>query len=312
MNSASLNNLKICLHEKCDGVFVVSNTEIVKCSSCNLVRARVIGENGINKKEIYRNYYDQETGGRFNFGVEYLVKLFRFFRAVNIYMLRPKAESILDIGSGRGWMLYFLKKYFKYTTVVGTQISIPAYEFSKEKLKLEIYNHDLLDINWNKKFDIITLWHVLEHVDFPELYIQKIYVLLNKDGLLVLEVPNFNSWTSVLTKKYWLALDLKYHLTFFTPETLIDLLKKYNFKIVGFNTFSLEQSTFTSAQSLVNFFTKTNNYIFNWLQTGGFQPMIIIHLFIFLILFPICFIINFIMYYSKKGEVIHIIAQKND
>lgn len=309
MNS-SLNNLKICRHEINSDIYTLPGIKVVKCSDCHLVHANKEGL--IDIKEVYRDYYDQETGSRFNFGVEYLVKGFRFLRALKIYAIKPDTRSILDIGSGRGWMLYFLKKYFKYEVVVGTQISVPAYEFSKEKLKLEIYNKDLLEVDWDKKFEMITLWHVLEHVNSPELYLQKIHDLLKKDGLLILEVPNFNSWTSVLTKSYWLALDLKYHVSFFTPETLIDLLKKYNFKIKSLNTFSLEQSIFTSIQSLVNFFTKTDNYFFQWLQKISFGPKILIHLALFIILFPICLIIDLVLYFSNRGEVINIVAQKNN
>lgn len=310
MNPNFLNDQKICRHEKYEIIFMVSGVEVVSCRECSLVRA--ISKGSADQKEIYRNYYDQETGSRFNFGVEYIVKGFRFLRAIELYFLKPDARSILDVGSGRGWMLYFLKKYFKYTVAVGTQISVPAYEFSKEKLNLDIYNQDLLDVDLANNFDLITLWHVLEHVDSPEMYLQKIYALLKKDGLLVLEVPNFNSWTSILTKKHWLALDIKYHETFFTSATLRGLLEKQNFKIKNFNSFSLEQSAFTSAQSLINFITKTDNYFFQWLQKGGFDPRIIMHLGLFMALFPICLVIDLFLYYSQRGEVINIVAQKND
>ncbi|PIP26598.1 MAG: hypothetical protein CO140_02425 [Candidatus Moranbacteria bacterium CG_4_9_14_3_um_filter_40_7] len=301
---------KICQHEEYEIISAMPEAKIIRCRECRLVLA--LKENGAKPDEIYQNFYAQENASRFNFWMEFIIKTFRFWRAVKIAWLKPKAKSILDIGSGRGWMLYFLQKYFKFKTAAGTQISQAAYEFSREKLKLEIYNQDLLSIDWNKNFDLITLWHVLEHVKSPEAYLHKIQELLKKDGLLVIEVPNYNSWTSVLTKKYWLALDLKHHLTFFTPATLTQLLQKYNFKVKSIGTFSLEYSAFTSTQSLVNLITRMDNYFFEWLQKGGFNLKIMAHLVLFSILFPICLIINLILYFSCKGEVINIVAQKND
>lgn len=265
-----------------------------------------------NKKEIYANYYQPENASRFGAVVELIVKAFRFLRAYKVSILNPYGKSVLDIGSGRGWMLYFLKKYFKYEKTVGTQIAENAYRFSKEKLKLEIYNKDLLDLNFTQKFDVITILHVLEHIKNAELYVEKIYELLDDKGFLFMEVPNFNSWTRKFTGKYWLALDPKHHLMFFTPASLFSLLEKYNFKIKKIRTFSLEYSTFTSTQSIVNLITNTDSYFFEWLQNKNFNWKIIWHAFLFAILFLPCFLINLCLYFLKSGEVLTIIAEKND
>lgn len=245
------------------------------------------------------------------FGIEYIIRFFRFLRAFKIYTINPKARSILDIGSGRGFMLYYLKKYYKYKTAVGTQIEKNSYEFSKSKLGLEIYNKDLLDIQFkDRQFDLVTIWHVLEHVPRPEDYVIKIRKLLKPNGTLVVEVPNFDSWTRVFTNKYWLGLDLNYHLFFFNKKTLTSLLKKYGFKIKRAQTFSIEYSAFISTQSIVSLITKTDHIFFSSIQTGKFTPHIVIHIVLFSILFPVCFLINILLYFSDKGEVILVTAQK--
>ena len=280
------------------------------CNECGFVFT-VIDKKTFSPELIYGEYYKEGAGSRFNFGVEYIVNFFRFVRACKINKASPKAKSVLDIGSGRGLMLYYLKKYFKYHTAVGTQIAKNALEFSKNKLNLEIYGNDLLEIDFNNKhFDIITILHVLEHVSQPEKYIEKIYSLLNNQGKLIVEVPNFNSWTRAFSGKYWLALDLNHHLTFFTPRSLVKLLKKCNLKIKRIRTFSLEYSTFTSAQSLLSLITRSNHIFFQFLQTGKFKLTLILHVFLFAILFPLCFLINILLYFSKKGENLYIIAEK--
>lgn len=302
----------ICQNKNSEIILETKGYKLFKCLSCDLIFSHKNEQKILNSKEVYDNYYQKENANRFGIAIEQIVKMFRFVRACKIYALNQKTKSILDIGSGRGWMLYFLKKYFKYERAAGTQISQNAYIFSKDKLGLEIYDKDLLELSFDKKFDVITIWHVLEHVENPEGYVTKIYDLLNAGGLLYVEVPNFNSWTSKLTKGYWLALDLKHHLTFFTPSSLSSLLEKYNFKIKKIKTFSLEYSTFTSTQSFVNLITNSDSYFFETLQNRKFEFKIIWHTFLFIILFFPCLLINLLLYFSKHGEVITIIAQKNE
>lgn len=134
---------------------------------------------------------------------------------------------------------------------------------------------------------------------------------MNNHGKLLIEVPNFNSWTRNLTKQYWLSLDLDYHLTFFTPETLSSLLIKYRFRIKTSHTFSLEYSVFTSVQSLVSLLTRSNQVFFQNIQMPEFNLKLIPHAFLFLLLTPLCFLINVILYFSYKGEVLLIVAQKD-
>jgi len=221
-------------------------------------------------------------------------------------------KTILDIGSGRGYQLYYLKKYFGYTRAVGTQLDPAAYHFSKHHLDLEIYPKDLLKLRLKpKSFHIISLWHVLEHLEHPEKYFNKIRSLLTPGGTLIIEVPNLNSWTSRLTNGYWLGLDLKYHLYFFTTDSLTRLLTKYHFKIRSFHTFSLEYSTFISVSSLVSRLTHTDHLIFAWVQGKRIPTSTLItHLTLFVLLTPICFLINLALYYSNRGEVLLITATK--
>ena len=170
----------------------------------------------------------------------------------------------------------------------------------------------MLDLPFeNGSFDIVTMWHVLEHVAKPEEYISKIFGILRDRGRLIIEVPNFNSWSRGITGKYWLGLDLDYHITFFTPESLSSMLKKYKFKIKAVHTFSLEYSIFISAQSLVSLFTKSEHVFFRLLQAGGFNRRLISHGFLFILLAPFCLLINLFLYFSKRGEVLLVIAEKN-
>lgn len=299
----------ICEHPKYRLALKAKGVNLYECNNCHLI---YIKDKPVEKiEEIYKNYYKKNTGGRFNFGIEHIVKMFRFTRAYSVYLENKKATSVLDIGSGRGWMLYFLKHYFGYTRTAGTQISENAYLFSKDKLGLEIYKKDLLGMSFESPFQTVTMLHVLEHVENPEAYIRKIHEILEDKGLIIIEVPNYNAWSRYITKKHWLSLDIKHHLTFFTPETLTKLLEKYNFKVKKVHTYSLEYGAFTSTQSFVNLMTNSNDIFYNWLQNKTQSKYIAIHILLFFILLPFCFLINMLLYFSKKGEVLYVVAEKN-
>lgn len=303
---------RTCHHNYTNKYLQYDNNILYQCSKCGLITSQKKIRQ-LNVKNLYKNYYKNEIGvGKFIFWVEYVVKIFRLFRAFKIYTLVPKARTILDLGCGRGFMLYFLKKYFRYQRVTGTQLDIKAASFAKNKLALEIYNKDLLDLNLkHQSFDLITMWHVLEHVPQPEKYLQKIYKLLNKSGTLIIEVPNFKSWSRTFAAKYWLGLDLKYHLYFFTPAVLTQMLRNNYFSIVNIHSFSLEYSVFFSVQSIISRLTKTDNLFFQWLQGAKIKQSIYPHVFLFILFTPISFLINFLLFFSKKGEVLLVVAQKN-
>ncbi len=276
------------------------------CNKCGLI----FTDPRHDTNGLYDNYYN-ETAGRFGLGIERVIRIFRFFRAFKIFTIAPHARHILDIGSGRGLMLYYLKKYYNYQKAIGVQISKNAAEFSRNKLGLEIYDKDLLELSIdNTRFDIITMWHVLEHLSCPEKYIDKVWHMLGDKGTLVIEVPNFNSWSRPLTKKHWLGLDPDHHLNFFTPGSLSSLLQKHNFNVINIHTFSLEYSLFISIQSLVSLLTNSNHALFRFLQDPRLDSRIIFHIFLFVLLSPICFLINILLYFSKSGEVLLIVAEK--
>lgn len=295
----------ICQHTNCQKLYAIDKFEFIKCHDCGLVL------NLKSSQEDYAGYYQENDSTRFNFFIELIVKFFRFKRAVSIKLLSRKAKSILDIGSGRGYMLFYLKKYFNFKKTVGTQISLPAYNFSRNILTLEIYNQDLLKINLKERFDIISLYHVLEHISEVEEYLLEIHKLLNKSGKLIIQVPNYSAWSRLISQKRWLALDPQHHTVFFNFKALKNLLNKHGFKVVSHNSFSLEYSIFTSSQSLINYITKTNNYLFNCLQNKKYGIIFLGHLGLFILITPITFIINLILFFSPYGENVNIIAKKN-
>jgi SAM-dependent methyltransferase len=302
----------ICIHAERDVAYSLSGLDIFQCRTCGLLR-REVTEADLAPQELYSDYYlKNQLVTRFRFGIENFINAFRLFRAFKVWTIDPSAKSILDIGCGRGLTLYYLKKYFGYKRTVGTQPSLDAYLFARDTLKLEVFRDDLIELNFDKEsFAVISIVHVLEHLPYPERYLLECKRLLKKDGALIIEVPNHDSWSRTLAGQYWLGYDLKNHISFFDQRSLTTLLTQAGFKINLRRTFSLEYSTFISTQGIVSRLRGTDNELFNWLQGLRDRPHVV-EFILFVLIAPLAFLVNMLLYFSSRGEVLLVRAVHHD
>ncbi len=135
--------------------------------------------------------------------------------------LKNKKSTLLDIGSGTGVFLYEMKK--KGYKVEGIDLDERYALFLKEKnIKVHVKNLDKLRIK--KKFDIISLNKVLEHVKNPLCLLKKSLKFLKRNGIIYIEVPDSNA---KLKGKFAGEFCLD-HLQIFSMKSLIDMSKKIN------------------------------------------------------------------------------------
>ncbi|HCM76981.1 MAG TPA: hypothetical protein DIS90_11400 [Cytophagales bacterium] len=141
---------------------------------------------------------------------------------------RKKKGSILDYGCGTGEFLAYMRKQNWETT--GVEPSLTARQKANELVPDSVF-HRLEDLP-ESKYDIITLWHVLEHVPKPEELIVKLKLLLKKDGLIFVAVPNHQSYDAKYFKSYWAAYDVPRHFWHFDQNNMELLLFNYGFKLL--------------------------------------------------------------------------------
>jgi 2-polyprenyl-3-methyl-5-hydroxy-6-metoxy-1,4-benzoquinol methylase len=113
---------------------------------------------------------------------------------------------------------------------MGMEPDPDARALSINKLHVDI-KPDLMSILDAGLFDIITLWHVLEHVADLNQAISQLHSLLAQSGTLLVAVPNSDSYDATYFKEYWAAYDVPRHLHHFTPSTIEPLFKKHGFKL---------------------------------------------------------------------------------
>ena len=161
-----------------------------------------------------------------------------------------KKKKIIDLGSGFGFFLSaFDKKWDKY----GVELSETASNQSKKWSK--IYKLDLQKKFNNKlvkelgTFDVVFSYHVIEHLLYPEKFIENVYKILKPGGYFILGTPNFDSGCARRFKKNYRFFKDKTHISFFSENSLFRFLDDF-----GFNVLHVDYPFFeTEHFSLANF-----------------------------------------------------------
>lgn len=133
----------------------------------------------------------------------------------------PEKNALLDFGAGTGDFLQVAKN--KGWRVCGVEPNEQARRLAKQK-GVDLFP-SLTEFK-SEQFDVITLWHVLEHIPNLEECLEQLQVLLKPGGVLVIAVPNYKSWDAKKYKEFWAAYDVPRHLWHFDREAMKDLLPK--------------------------------------------------------------------------------------
>jgi 2-polyprenyl-3-methyl-5-hydroxy-6-metoxy-1,4-benzoquinol methylase len=132
-----------------------------------------------------------------------------------INSFKNQTKNILDVGAGTGDFLNVCKNNGWNT--IGVEPNINAINIAAVK---GVFLEENLDKIQDKKFDIITLWHVLEHVEMLSDYISKLKELLSDNGRLIVAVPNHKSYDAFHYKEFWAAFDVPRHLWHFSQTSI--------------------------------------------------------------------------------------------
>ena len=148
----------------------------------------------------------------------------RKFKLINSF---GTEKRILDIGAGTGDFLSFFKS--KEWEVFGVEPNEKARALSAQK---EVFLKDKISQYKGHQFDVITMWHVLEHVPNLSEYIRTLQRLLTEKGILVVAVPNFKSFDANHYKEFWAAYDVPRHLWHFSQTGIEQLFKEVDMTVV--------------------------------------------------------------------------------
>lgn len=140
------------------------------------------------------------------------------------------AQRILDYGCGTGSFLEVC--YQNAWEVKGLEPDPKARELASRKTQTPIWESLPQDLAPSERFEVITLWHVLEHVHQLRDTLDQLRSLLIKDGFLVIALPNSKSRDAAMYSRFWAAYDVPRHLYHFSPDTFGTLLQRHQLRIV--------------------------------------------------------------------------------
>lgn len=139
----------------------------------------------------------------------------------------PQKGKLLDVGAGTGEFLLTANTYG--WEVAGVE---PGYTAKQNAAQKGILLEPDLNSYTGQKFDVITLWHVLEHIKDINVEIEKLKARLKDEGTLFVAVPNFKSYDADYYQEYWAAYDVPRHIWHFSRNAIEKHFAKHQMKII--------------------------------------------------------------------------------
>jgi 2-polyprenyl-3-methyl-5-hydroxy-6-metoxy-1,4-benzoquinol methylase len=258
LNNKSRNNteLMVTTYRKCplcssdkisalfdakDHLLSVEVFTIYHCQSCDFVFTQGVPP----AEEIWKYYQSEDYISHSDTHKGLMNKLYHVGRT---FMLRKKfrmvdkvakGNKLLDIGCGTGYFPAYMKQ--KGYQVSGVEADPKARAFAAKEFGFPVFSpEELIGKKIPGRFDVITLWHVLEHLDDFNLYLERMLGHLVPGGTLVIALPNRNALDARYYKEFWAGYDVPRHLWHFTPSTLKYLADGHGLKIVKMKRLMLD------------------------------------------------------------------------
>ena len=144
---------------------------------------------------------------------------------------RSPRPTLLDIGCGTGEFLATMKQ--AGWSVQGVEPYEPAKNSAIKNFQIPVTDLAGQSSLPDHAYDVITLWHVLEHAHDLHRSMAEISRLLKPGGLVLIGVPNCDSWDAKFYGAHWAAYDTPRHLFHFNPATMRRLATRHNFEVAS-------------------------------------------------------------------------------
>jgi len=243
---------------------------LVKCSNCGLIY-----QNPRPTQEEIREAYPS-TYEAFNLDHKKSWRETKVFlyglekRSKAITSIKKKPGRLLDIGCSTGLFLNTMQSKHGWESY-GVEINEYPASIAREKYQLNIFQGSLEQASYPPAFfDAVTLWDVLEHLPDPASTLQEVRRIIKPDGVLLIRVPNYDSWDATIFGPAWAGLDVPRHFYVFSRNCLLKLLEKNGFttpklncKIGSFPMFGLSLRFWMNKKSIKSLSQRIINRLIN-------------------------------------------------
>lgn len=224
-------NLQQCLTAK-DYTATGEVFPIIHCHDCTARFTGVIPEPDQMGRYYHADSYISHTDTRKGL----VHQLYHWVRGVTLKLKRKLVNrlagttqgTLLDVGCGTGAFAGTMQQ-------AGWKVIAVEPEAQARKVALELHQIEALPAEalntLNISADVITLWHVLEHVHDVHEYMNHLHRLLSNNGVLLIAVPNYSSLDATHYEEYWAAWDVPRHLYHFSPASMRQLAAMHQFTV---------------------------------------------------------------------------------
>ncbi|MEQ8908120.1 MAG: class I SAM-dependent methyltransferase [Vicingaceae bacterium] len=242
--------------------------EILQCEACHLTYS------DYSKKEVLSS--DQQEKEKYQSGAYHTEESF-LHRLLNPFILflekgklsyfnrQVNGKKLLEIGCGKGNLLLVANQ--RGAKACGIDINLRVKKEVKEQA-IELIETDVNGlVKQNRKFDLLILWHVLEHIPNVKQFYNDLHHICHKESEIIIAVPNEKSWQHRLTGAKWYHLDPNRHLYHFNINTLKKELSNAQFKVENVSYHSFYQNFIGDYISVANILFKIKNLSFNLVRS---------------------------------------------
>ena len=204
---------------------------LLKCSNCQLVYTHPKpSESKIDDYYKSQEYISHSSIKRGIINSLYtIVRNYTLKKKVKMVRSLVSGRQLLDIGAGTGHFVKCAQDSGFF--VLGLEPDADARKVAEQQNSIQLELLEQLHALKAESYDVVTMWHVLEHVYNLKTDLKKIISLIRKDGVLIIAVPNHTSFDAGYYKEFWAAYDVPRHLYHFSPETIKPFVEQFGLQL---------------------------------------------------------------------------------
>lgn len=231
-----LNNLcPICQTKAHKPLYILEEGKLSQCQRCRLIfylpRPTPESLEQYYNASSYSEDYRASSMAGYKFASHRYQQFEKAFGQYAPTLLLANSQVLLDIGCGEGDFLSIAES--KGWKVEGIELSRTSAQQAREKINGEVYVGEITTLDLPKaKYDLITSYHVIEHLIDPIVMLQQIYELLRPGGAVLIETPNIGSLGARIRGRKWSHIIPPEHINYFDQNTLLSSLKRAGFKSI--------------------------------------------------------------------------------
>jgi 2-polyprenyl-3-methyl-5-hydroxy-6-metoxy-1,4-benzoquinol methylase len=209
--------------------------DIFECTACGFA----FTQNVPDEKEIDRYYESPTYISHSNTSKGFVNRVYHIVRRIMLQKKARKVEMLtglkngrlLDYGAGTGHFARLMET--RGWSVTAIEKNGKARELALKEFGFEMRPVEALSTIKDKELDVVTMWHVMEHIQEPDRMWDELRRILGDKGIAIIAVPNSASYDALKYKEHWAAYDVPRHLWHFTPSTIAQWGEKHGFVLDG-------------------------------------------------------------------------------